>query len=141
VNLYRTEELLNIPIINVQDAHKLGEVSSIRISLQEGNVFSYEFAQKVPLENAVMEENVEEIPSGNHYSVETAQIPKPTLHHTPHATIAGPSTGAEWAYQEVKHVYELEANHVHALSNDALLTKNNEYQKSEDRVEHQIDLF
>lgn len=136
MNLYRTEDLLDIPIINVQDAHQLGEVSNVRIGLQEGDVFSYEFTQKMPLEetveDAVMNENVEDTISTHHYSEETAQIPKQAIHHTPHATIVGPSIGAEWAYQEVKHVYELGADQVYALSNDALLTKNNQYRNSKD---------
>lgn len=133
MNLYLTKELLNIPMINVQDAHKLGEVSDIRIRLTEGAIFSYEFTQKVPLEATVSDENMEELPSGDQYSKETAQIPIQTLHHTPHAITAGPSLGAEGAFQEIMHVYELKAEQVHALSDDALLSKSSQYQKSDDK--------
>jgi uncharacterized protein YrrD len=133
MNLYRTEELLKIPMINAEDAQKLGDVSNIRIRLTEGAIYSYEFTQRVPLEESVSDENEEEIPAGNHYSKETSQIPVQTLRHSPHTTISGPILGAGGAFQEITHVYELKADQVHALSDDALLSKSNEYQKSDDK--------
>jgi uncharacterized protein YrrD len=136
MNLYLTQDLLDIPIINVKDANKLGEVSNIRLKLQEGNVSSYEFVQKIPFEDSLLEEKTEQGQLSQLNQMEAVPITERAVHHTPHTAVAMPSVGAgaEWAYQEVKHTYEVNTDQVQVLSKDALLVQNNKYHKNENKT-------